>query len=43
MPESVEQANASLRLVPAVERAVRLLDLLAAAGRPLPLAELTRE
>jgi DNA-binding IclR family transcriptional regulator len=43
MPDSVEDAGGTLRLVPAVERAVRLLDLLAAAGRPLPLAELTRE
>ncbi|NLD67956.1 MAG: IclR family transcriptional regulator [Limnobacter sp.] len=35
-------AAAETRLVPAVERAVRLLDALAAARRPLSLAELAR-
>jgi DNA-binding IclR family transcriptional regulator len=32
----------SLRLVPAVERTVRVLDLLAGAGKPLSLAEIAR-
>lgn len=34
---------ASLRLVPAVERAVRLLDLLARSGEPQPLSDLCRQ
>jgi len=33
---------AEARLVPAVERAAALLDAIAAAGRPLPLADLAR-
>ena len=36
------QARGDQRLVPAVERAVLLLDALAAAGRALPLADLAR-
>ena len=36
-------ASGDLRLVPAVERAVLLLDALAGAGRPLSLADLARE
>ncbi|MFZ9406852.1 MAG: IclR family transcriptional regulator [Burkholderiaceae bacterium] len=36
------RTSAAPRLVPAVERAVRVLDTLASAGRPLSLAELAR-
>lgn len=39
-PPDVKQEHT--RLVPAVERAVRLVDALAAAGRPLSLSELVR-
>ena len=38
-----ESADESRRLVPAVERAARVLDALAASGRPLTAAELARE
>ena len=42
-PPSAPSPSARERLVPAVERATRVLDALAAARQPLPLADLARQ